>query len=297
MLKLPLVLLALLLGAALLPSNTVESCGRRWTYYSASPTSTGRPMPVLVLLHGAGGSGGGFLDRSGWALKAQESGFLAIAPSGVPVRPDDSPDFLTNPRVWNIGPGSLFEGPRQNIDDPRFILDLLIQVNKQHRCDPQRVYLLGHSNGAAMCYRLATLFPQRWAAIATVAGPTTPVLSQASRRVPSYAIFGTEDQILPLQGGNVETPWGTRQSSPVDVMMKGWARYLGYSGEREVISEDEKHRTDSYGSDFRVTFLKGHGHVYPAPDEPVAHPKFGPNQCEVPINDWIWEFLSTHRSS
>ena len=278
--------------AASLPSETMESEGRRWTYYSASPPGQLQSPPLVLLFHGAGGSGGGFLDRSGWADKARSDGFVAVAPSGLCKNPDQSPDFLTNPRVWNVGPG-LFQGERQSINDQRFVLDLTVRVIEAFHADPQRVYLVGHSNGASFCYRLAAAFPERWAAVAGVAGPLYPTLGKLRHPVPTYCFFGTEDPLLPMGGGRAETPWGARDSRPLSEMLQNWGQALGYKGAFETLSEDEFQRTERYGPNLRVTYLKGHGHNYPAPTQPLVDPRFGPVKTDVAVNDLIWDFFKT----
>ena len=284
-----------LAAAATLPSETIQSQGRRWTYYSASPTGTTPSPPLVLLFHGAGGSGGGFLDRSGWADLAREEGFVAVAPSGQCLHPEESPDFLTNPRVWNLGMG-LFKGERSKIDDQRFVLDLTERVLLAFHADARRVYLVGHSNGATFCYRLAASFPNQWAAVAGVAGPLYPTLGVLSRPVPTYCVFGSEDPLLPLQGGKGETPWGPRDCRPIAEMLQLWGRALSFEGSPETLSDDEFQQTQSYGPNLQVTYLKGHGHNYPSPGQPLVDPRFGPVKTEVDINRQIWDFLKTRRA-
>jgi polyhydroxybutyrate depolymerase len=290
-LGLSLALMALC-RAITLPSDTLESQGRRWTYYSSSPAGSSVAPPLVLLFHGAGGSGGGFLDRSGWADKARAEGFVAVAPSGLCKNPEESPDFLTNPRVWNVGLG-LFKGKRDEINDAAFVLDLTGRVVQAFHADPQKIYLVGHSNGATFCYRLATLYPARWAAVAGVAGPLYPALSPLRRPLPTYCLFGTEDPLLPMGGGRAETPWGVRDSRPLSEMLRGWGKALGYTGAFETLSEDEFQRTESYGPNLQVTYLKGHGHNYPSPGQPLVDPRFGPVKTEVAVNDLIWDFFKS----
>jgi len=283
----------LLLGAVTLPSDTIESQGRRWTYYSVAPSTSSAPPPLILLFHGTGGSGGGFLDRSGWADKARIEGFVVVAPSGQTVKPDQAPDFLTNPRVWNVGQG-LFKG--SIVDDQRFVLDLTGKVVETFHSDPRRIYLVGHSNGASFCFKLATSYPQRWAGIGAVAGPVTPTLGKLARPVPTCCVYGMEDPLLPVEGGSTQTPWGSRLSSPVRAMMGGWARALGYDGPVELVSEDDAQRTDRYGDDLQVTYLKGHGHNYPSAGQPQVDPRFGPVCLDVAVNDLIWDYLKKKES-
>lgn len=274
--------LLLLLIGLLLPSTTIESEGKRWTYYTSAPPGQPRNLPLVVLFHGTGGSGGGFLDKSGWADKARSEGFVCVAPSGQAKDPEQPPDFQFNPRQWN--------------NNKVFALDLLGDVLSHYHCDTHRIYLIGHSNGANFCYQLASAYPQRFAAIAAVAGPTEPVLKPLTRPVPTYAIFGTEDPIIPLQGGTAITPWGSRQFRPVPEMMTLWAQALGFSGAPQTTLDDENQKTETWGPNLQVTYLKGHGHNYPVSSMPLVDPRFGPVRCEIPVNEQIWEFFKTRET-
>lgn len=285
-----LLFLSLPLLAEMLPSTTLESVGQRWTYYTSAPVSLGKERPLVLLFHGAGGSGGSFLERSGWAAKAKQEGFMAVAASGLPRDPESPPDFLLNPRIWNSG-HRLFSGPRMAIDDTRFVLDMLSDIQLRNQVDARRIYLVGHSNGATFVAKLAVTFPHRWAAIGLVQGPTVATLARLGRRVPTCAVFGEEDPILPVQGGPTQTPWGMRDTPPLAEMLSNWAQTLGYSTRAEVTAQDENQRRENYGPDFQVIYLKGHGHNYPSPDQPVIDPRFGPVKTEVPVTEAIWDFF------
>ncbi len=282
------LLAGLLLAGAVLPSDTIESQGRRWTYYSVSPSSFDTPPPMILLFHGTGGSGGGFLDRSGWADKARQEGFVVVAPSGQARKPDEPANFLSNPRAWNFRDDSG--------DDQAFVSDLADKAVQTFHADPTRVYLVGHSAGAGFCFRLAAGHPQRWAGIGCVQGPAPSNPALLSRAMPTVCVYGMEDPIIPVAGGQVTTPWGLHESRPVAQMLGEWARALGFSGPASLICEDDDQRSEDYGPDLRVIFLKGHGHNYPSPSQPQVDERFGPIHLSVPVNDQIWDYLKTRKS-
>jgi len=243
---------------------------------------------MILLFHGTGGSGGGFLDRSGWADKARQEGFVVVAPSGQARKPDEPANFLSNPRAWNFRDDSG--------NDQAFVSDLAGKAVETFHADPTRVYLVGHSAGAGFCFRLAAGQPRRWAGIGCVQGPAPSNPALLSRAVPTVCVYGMEDPIIPAAGGQVTTPWGLHESRPLTQMLGEWASALGFSGPATLVSEDEDQRTEDYGPDLRAIFLKGHGHNYPSPSQPQVDDRFGPIHLSVPVNDSIWDYLKTRKS-
>ena len=62
-------------------------------------------VPVVFMLHGAGGSGEGAIPETGWDVKSDREGFIAVFPDGTPPHPLLPARFLMNPRLWNDGSG------------------------------------------------------------------------------------------------------------------------------------------------------------------------------------------------
>jgi predicted esterase len=104
------------------------------------------PVPVLVALHGKGGSENVFFDGCGNGIVprlASERGWIVIAP-----------------RVE----GLLGSPP------PPPVAAILDELAKRYPIDPKRVYLIGHSMGAAHALQLAEEHPDRYAAVAALGG-------------------------------------------------------------------------------------------------------------------------------
>src|SRR5260370_33180847 len=77
-------------------------------------------VPVVFMLHGAGGSGEGAIPETGWDVKSDREGFIAVFPDGTPPNPLLPARFLMNPRVWNDGSGRGAKGV-EHVDDLAFI--------------------------------------------------------------------------------------------------------------------------------------------------------------------------------
>jgi poly(3-hydroxybutyrate) depolymerase len=192
------------------------------------------PVPVIIGLHGAGGSAAGFAAitcagdfrglgvrpafSDGSCLHKMASEYLVVYPNGEPAK-------TGNPRAhaWDAGGGKEIGGVRyvctselragactqpQSLERPYFEA-LLQDLKKRFAIDERRIFITGISNGAAMSYRLACDFPGRFAAIAAVAGTNQYAVDMArgapcgnaQRPTPALQIHGNADPIWPLEGG------------------------------------------------------------------------------------------------
>src|SRR5258708_15338572 len=106
-------------------------------------------VPVVFMLHGAGGSGAGADPETGWGAKADHEGFIAVFPDGLPVRPKLPARFLANPRIWNDGSGRGAAGVEKT-DDVGFVSAMIDYVEERYSAAPQRIYCTGFSNAASI---------------------------------------------------------------------------------------------------------------------------------------------------
>lgn len=255
----------------------------------------GDTLPVVVVLHGAGGNGGTMLDKCGWADKADAEGFIAIAPDGLGALPRQPTKFLTNPGLWNSGqlrPRS----PRARIDDVAFIRALLDDLQGKLNYDASRVFCTGHSNGGGMTFRLAADLSDRFAAVGTVAGQMALAAPKPAKPLPMLYILGTEDPLLPLQGGEVKSPWGTRTAGRVADFLATWAKAIGCDTEPKVISESDnvqrlEYPSSDVGPTLTVMYLQGHGHHWPGGRTVLPESMIGPMTSKLNATDTLWQFF------
>ena len=121
------------------------------------------PTPLVLLLHGYGANGDIQELYMRFTPVSDELGFLY-------AHPDGTEDFLGS-QFWNatdyccdfLGTG---------VDDSAYLLELIDAIAARANVDPNRVYLVGHSNGGFMSYRMACDHSDRIAAIASLAGAT-----------------------------------------------------------------------------------------------------------------------------
>src|SRR5262249_44607925 len=105
--------------------ETIESQGKKRTYYLMVPGSAKSPasVPLIVLLHGSGRNGLSLMEK--WKELASREGVIIAGP--------DSRDTAG----WQI-PG----------DGPEVIHDLGEALRAKYPINPRRIYLFGHSAGA-----------------------------------------------------------------------------------------------------------------------------------------------------
>ena len=133
------------------------------------------PVPLIVMLHGAGGSGAGVTGRFPFV---EDTGAVVLAP--------DSRDE----RTWDVILGAF--GP-----DVEFIAAALAHTRKVCNIDPRRVTLAGFSDGAsyALSFGIATgdTFGRL---IAFSPGVMQP--QRAQGKPPIFISHGTTDRVIPI---------------------------------------------------------------------------------------------------
>lgn len=285
--------------AAEIQELTLNVADHRWTYYLHVPDAArGHPAPLVLVFHGAGGSGRTYLEKNGWLAESTRAGFVVAAPDGLPVRPGMPVNFLLNPRVWNSG--QLQAGmPRSKIDDAAFVATLLDDIASRAAITPQQVFATGHSNGAGMTFLVGARLSTRFAALATVMGQNSVADAQPARALPTLVMLGTDDPLNPTQGGMRTLPWGRSTVPPPAEGIAAWSRALGCAPATRTVRDDADVRVERYGdcrdgAQVLVWNIKGQGHAWPGGQESGLHASvMGPNPTRINATREIWTFFST----
>jgi polyhydroxybutyrate depolymerase len=259
-----------------------------------------QPIPLVLIFHGAGGSGENSLNKNGWATKAERENFVALAPDGLPSKPDWPANFFLNPRLWNDGqlpPKS----PRSKIDDVAFVRALLDDISKRITIDPQRTYMAGHSIGAGMTFRLGTELSERFAAMATVTGYCWVQNPKPVRPLPTLYMIGTKDPIVPLDGGEVRTLWSKKVNPSVAQTLATWAKALGITDSPKTTQNSDGVKIERYGEEtdaapLTALYIEGQGHGWPGgEDSKLPERWIGPSTNRVHATDLIWDFFKKYK--
>ena len=156
--------------------------------------SPGSPAPLIILLHGYTRSSAQIESYFRFTPLSEIHGFLLVAPDGT--RDPNGAQF------WNATNAccNFFNLP---VDDSAYLRALIDEIKAQLAVDDRRVYVVGHSNGGRMSYRMACDHADTIAAIASIGGATflDPSACAPSTTVHTLQIHGTRDSIVRYNGG------------------------------------------------------------------------------------------------
>lgn len=153
----------------------------------------GEKAPLLLLLHGYGVSGLVEELYMHLAPLAAQRGMFYAHPTGTV---DQGGSYF-----WNATDACCDFGGSK-VDDSAYLAQVIDEIVAHYPVDPKRVYLVGHSNGGYMSYRMACDHADRIAAIASLAGAMWQDASkcQPSGPVSVLQIHGTADDTVSYTG-------------------------------------------------------------------------------------------------
>lgn len=176
-------------------SSLVTSDGRTRSYKVVDLSNGDEEVPVVFMLHGFGGTAGDMGNYTGVETALTEAGISAIV-----VYPNGTGAESGAPQSWNAGgccPFAMFEP----VDDVAFFSSMIDAVNLDYSTDPDQVWVIGHSNGGMMAYRLACELSEKVSAIGVAAGALMVDSCSATRAVNVLHLHGELDSVVPLTGG------------------------------------------------------------------------------------------------
>jgi poly(3-hydroxybutyrate) depolymerase len=170
--------------------------GEVMPYHMYVPTtySGARAFPLIIALHGLGGTEDAFFDGYEKQLPslAEQHGYIVAAPLGYRV------DGFYG---WGLGTPPADSVTRRMLDlSERDVMQVLQQVKRLYRIDESRVYLMGHSMGAIGTWKIAAKYPDVWAAIGPISGSGQPATIERFRQIPEVVVHGDNDPTVPVTG-------------------------------------------------------------------------------------------------
>ena len=217
--------------------------------------AAGRRSPLVLALHGGGGSGPFMKRYSGLAHEADRAGFIAVFPDATGAH-----------RFWNLDATT---GP----DDVGFAEALIERVATVACVQPARIFAVGVSNGGGLAARVGCELSGRVAGIVVVAGGfgSLPACHPV-RPVSVLEIHGSNDASVPYDGDPEDDHAGD-----VRTWLAGWAgrdRCAGATPRRTVAPRAVRTdwRSCAAGTALAHIEVLGGGHQWPGATPPDPGP-------------------------
>jgi polyhydroxybutyrate depolymerase len=257
------------------------------------------PAPLVILLHGGGGSGDRLRQSLGMDAVANREGFLVAYPDGLGQH-------------WNDGRfGAPTRGKQPGAsDDVAFLTKLAQVLVGQGKVAAGRIAVGGVSNGGMMAFRLACETNGVFSAYAAVIANLSQELSKAcapKAPVPMMVLAGTADVIMPYKGGQVG---GGLRGVVVsaDDTYAFWAKSNRCSGPGNANRLADRNQGDkshvevlrAEGCTAQAMFYRvvGGGHQAPSLTgvvRPALDAFVGPANRDIETAEEIWAFVSGRR--
>lgn len=252
-------------AAAGVSEQRLESGGRQRSYrLFVPPGYDGRTgLPLVLDLHGSGGTSAGQARNSGFETVAAREGFVvATLQAGA------------EGNRWNVPVTS------DRPDDVAYVADVIDHVAARVCTDLTRVYATGFSGGARMSSLLACRLDDRIAAIAPMAGLRWPGPCDGSP-VPVLTFHGLADPQNTYEG-HAESR-GPEWLESVPEALAGWASHNGCKG--DAVLDDPPGplstlRYEDCEAEVRLVRIDGLAHVWA--------------RDEVDATAAMWEFFRGH---
>ena len=82
-------------------------------------------------------------------------------------------------------------------------MDVIAEVRRAYRIDPDRIYMTGHSMGGYGTWSVAINHPEIFAAIAPISGGGNPANVTKLANIPMLVVHGDNDKTVPVERSRV----------------------------------------------------------------------------------------------
>ena len=183
--------------------KTMEVDGYTREWYEYVPASVkanpDKAVPLVVAMHGRGGSGQEFVGRSGWIHVAEERNFIVVFPTSGITKNNNKGMPIT---VWNTANDNNIM-----LDDLKYLELLVGNIKANHSIDSGRVYATGQSMGSMMSYNISLYLPNLFTATGSTSGMILPDLGikyndpniVTSYYIPYMVMIGDKDAYVNSQ--------------------------------------------------------------------------------------------------
>jgi polyhydroxybutyrate depolymerase len=264
-------------------SITVGGIKREFSVHIPPGYDGKKALPVMYFFHYFTGDDQQLARYTQMNKKADQENFIVVYPKAEGWLPNRW-------RQWNLN-----NNPNYRVDEIAFVEQLMNKIDTKLSTDKSRNYVVGYSNGGMIAHEVACKFPERVAALVSVAGCQNGSERGPGIAIPVMMINGTEDWLVPFNG---------RRFTPLFPIMKplSYARNFwtknNQSDDRRVAElfpgvNKETFTSKRSGAEVVILTMKGSGHGWPGSDESIDG-----NVCRsFKGTDVVWDFLSSKRKS
>lgn len=270
-------------------SLTVNTAERTYRVYVPEGYSADEAVPLLIVMHGAGGSGA-------WMERLTQFDDLAEANAFVVAYPDGINQIWNDGRVGDSRVSADF-------DDVGFIAALIDDLSTRLEIDPARVYATGYSMGGMMAFRLGCELQDKIAAVASVASTFPGYLLAACETVepvPVMIIQGTDDMTIPWNGikrGNTPIYLSTAESAVYWAVTNGceeeplMVEGLDLDPSDGTVVRQINYRNCANDASVAIYAIIGGGHTWPGTPLEAGG---GTVSRDLYASPAIWKFFESH---
>lgn len=170
--------------------SKVDNTLQPYRVYVPTTYEPTKAYPLVIALHGMGGDENSYFEaynKGAFRVLAEDHGYIVACPKGRK-------------------PASMYIG-----DAERDVMDVIEEMKRAYRIDPDRIYLTGHSMGGFGTWSIAMNHPEVFAALAPVAGGSTnPANMSKIAHIPQLVIHGDKDPTVPVERSRVMVAMGKK---------------------------------------------------------------------------------------
>jgi polyhydroxybutyrate depolymerase len=274
----------------------VDFDGHERSYRIYVPENLAEPAPLVFVIHGGGGDATGMeqMTKTRFNELADRDGFIVVYPQGIDNQ-------------WSDGRADDFrpESHQAGVDDVGYFNFMIDDVAADYDVDEDHIFATGISNGGFMSMRLACELSDRIAGVGIVTAQMSVDLGktcQPSEPVKVLMMNGTDDPLVPYEGGHVEVFRRKRGAIwSVDETVDFWVAQNGCDevplSERLPDEEDDGMRVERRdyagcvaGGEVVLYRVEGGGHTWPGGVQYLPSLIVGKATQDMSGADEIWAF-------
>ncbi len=281
---------------AILKRCTLDVEGVSRTYYIHLPAhyDDAVSLPLVLAFHGGGGKATMMHRVSKLTATADAHSFVVVYPDGLEKHWGDQRAMTGFDRKGDL----------------TFISVLLDELEREYKIDSKRIYSTGISNGGFFSQDLAIAYPERIAAVASVAATVSvPVFSKVTppQPVPILFMLGESDPIVPYNGGDVKLGSERRGAAvSAEESVRFWMKANQCSNECEAVElekvsdEDDtivtvqKFSGASQRNEVVLYSIRNGGHTWPSGWHYMGESFIGKTSRQINASEEIWKFFKRH---